>query len=318
MSGELIEKYLRTNSLLNKIMKNIQQLVLISVLTLAITSCGQNHKAEMESMASADTAMISSSAAETGNDNGRKFIRTSELKFKVKSVADATFKIEDIARKEGGFVTLSNLTSSVDNVVTTKVSADSSVETKYYTVSNSIILRVPNYKLDTTLKQIAKLVDFLDYRVIKADDVGLQLLSNNMAQKRIAKNEQRLTDAIDQKGRKLNDVTNAEESLLDKNEQSDATKLSSLNLNDQINFSTVSLSVYQRETTKSELIVNNVNLKEYQQGFLSSAYESFLTGFEILSSIVLALIKLWSVILLASAAYFLYRKYGFKFKKEVR
>ncbi|WP_157604495.1 DUF4349 domain-containing protein [Solitalea canadensis] len=299
-------------------MKNIQQLVLISVLTLAITSCGQNHKAEMESMASADTAMISSSAAETGNDNGRKFIRTSELKFKVKSVADATFKIEDIARKEGGFVTLSNLTSSVDNVVTTKVSADSSVETKYYTVSNSIILRVPNYKLDTTLKQIAKLVDFLDYRVIKADDVGLQLLSNNMAQKRIAKNEQRLTDAIDQKGRKLNDVTNAEESLLDKNEQSDATKLSSLNLNDQINFSTVSLSVYQRETTKSELIVNNVNLKEYQQGFLSSAYESFLTGFEILSSIVLALIKLWSVILLASAAYFLYRKYGFKFKKEVR
>lgn len=317
MSGELIEKYLRTNSLLNKIMKNIQQLILISVLTLAITSCGEN-KTEMESAASADTTMVSSMAAETGNDNGRKFIRTSELKFKVKSVADATFKIEDIARREGGFVTLSDLTSSIDNVVTTKVSADSSVETKYYTVSNSIIIRVPNYKLDTTLKQIAKLVDFLDYRVIKADDVGLQLLSNNMAQKRIAKNEQRLTNAIDEKGNKLNDITNAEESLLNRDEQKDNAKLSNLSLNDQINFSTVNLSLYQRQTTKSELIANDVNLKEYQQSFLSSAYESFLTGFDILSSIILAVIKLWSVILLGLAAYFIYRKYGFKLKKEVR
>lgn len=317
MSGELIEKYLRTNSLLNKIMKNIQQLILISVLTLAITSCGEN-KTEMESAASADTTMVSSMAAETGNDNGRKFIRTSELKFKVKSVADATFKIEDIARREGGFVTLSDLTSSIDNVVTTKVSADSSVETKYYTVSNSIIIRVPNYKLDTTLKQIAKLVDFLDYRVIKADDVGLQLLSNNMAQKRIAKNEQRLTNAIDEKGNKLNDITNAEESLLNRDEQKDNAKLSNLSLNDQINFSTVTLSLYQRQTTKSELIANDVNLKEYQQSFLSSAYESFLTGFDILSSIILAIIKLWSVILLGLAAYFIYRKYGFKLKKEVR
>lgn len=317
MSGELIEKYLRTNSLPDKIMKNIQQLILISVLTLTITGCGEN-KAEMESTASADTAMVSSSAAETGNDNGRKFIRTSDLKFKVKSVADATYRIEDIARREGGFVTLSDLTSSVDNVVTTKVSADSSVETKYYTVSNSIVIRVPNYKLDTTLKQIAKLVDFLDYRVIKADDVGLQLLSNNMAQKRIAKNEQRLANAIDEKGKKLNDITNAEESLLNRDEQKDNAKLSNLSLNDQINFSTVNLSLYQRQTTKSELIANDVNLKEYQQSFLSSAYESFLTGFDILSSIILAIIKLWSVILLGLAAYFIYRKYGFKLKKEVR
>ena len=35
----------------------------------------------------------------------------------------------------------------------------------------SIWIGVPNTRLDTVIKTIAKQIDFLDYRVIKADDV---------------------------------------------------------------------------------------------------------------------------------------------------
>ena len=136
------------------------------------------------------------------------------MKFKVKSVIKSTYDIENITNKLGGFVTYTNLSSIINNVTTIAVSADSSLETTYYTVTNSIILRVPNTKLDTTLKEISKNIDYLDFRIIKAEDVALQILSNNLTQKRSAKNEERLTNAIDNKGKKLNETTTAEEILL--------------------------------------------------------------------------------------------------------
>ena len=43
-------------------------------------------------------------------------------------------------------------------------------------------LRVPNTTLDGTLKEIASNIDILDYRVIKANNVDLDLLSNSLNQ----------------------------------------------------------------------------------------------------------------------------------------
>jgi len=210
------------------------------------------------------TEAISSSAAVESNKNGdRKFVRTAELRFKVKNVIRATYRIEDIASRHGGFVTYTNLNSTIDNVNTTKISADSSLETTYFTVVNSITIRVPNTKLDTTLKDIAKHIDYLDYRIIKADDVALDVLANELTQKRSAKTEKRLADAIDTRGKKLNETVQSEEILSNKQEQSDNAKIANLSLNDKINFSTITLSIYQRQDIKRELISNHKNITAY-------------------------------------------------------
>ncbi len=174
---------------------------IIIVLGLAISLFGCGHannemKEEQELLLSKPNPSISSSAAvEDNKDTTRKFIRTAELKFKVKSVIKSTYDIEEITNRHGGFVTLTSLISDIDNVTTTAVSADSSLETTYYKVTNSITLRIPNTKLDTTLKEISRNIDFLDYRTIKAQDVALQILSNNLTQKRASQNEERLTNA---------------------------------------------------------------------------------------------------------------------------
>ncbi|MCX6210171.1 MAG: DUF4349 domain-containing protein, partial [Bacteroidetes bacterium] len=201
----------------------------------------------LSKLLSISNAFISSTAAvENNKDSTHKFIRTADLKFKVKSVIASTYDIEAITSRLGGFVTYTNLQSTVDNVSNTAINADSTLETTYYTVSNSITLRVPNTKLDTTLKEISKNIDYLDYRIIKADDVALQLLSNNLTQKRSAKYEQRLANAIDNRGKKLKETTVAEDVLLNKQEQADNAKVSNLSLNDQLNFSTITLAIYQR------------------------------------------------------------------------
>jgi len=257
---------------------------------------------------SVSAGFVSSSAAvENPKDTTRKFIRTADLKFKVKSVIQSTYNIEDITRRQGGFVTFTNLTSTKDNETRTAISADSTLETTYFTVTNTLVLRVPNTKLDTTLKEIAKNIEYLDYRIIKADDVALQILSNNLTQRRAGKNEERLTKAIDTRGKKLKETTEAEEILLRKQIAADEANISNLSLADQINFSTLNLSIYQRQSIQRELVSNEQNLEEYEPGFGTNVLESLKFGWEILEYILLLITKMWGLYLLVILGYFLYK-----------
>ena len=259
---------------------------------------------------------VSSSAAIVSKkDAERKFVRTADLKFKVKSVVKATYDIEDVVNNQGGFVTFTNLASTIDNTSNTQVSEDSTLETTFYNVTNTMTIRVPNNKLDTTLKEIAKNVDYLDYRIIKADDVALQLLSNELTQKRATKNEARVANAIDTKGKKLGEIKDAETTLVNKQEASDNAKIANLSLLDQVSFSTITINIYQRQTLKRELICNNKSTKEYEPNFGIKVMESLQYGWDMLETIIVSMTKIWSLILLGLITYLIYRKYGRKIKK---
>lgn len=123
------------------------------------------------------------------------------MRFKVKNVAKSTYAIENTVARFGGFVSSTELRSNIINTSTAKKSNDSLVETTRFVVENNMIIRVPNTLLDTTLKTIARQIDYLDYRIIKADDVSLKLLSNDLSQKRNQDNQKRVEDAIANRGK---------------------------------------------------------------------------------------------------------------------
>jgi hypothetical protein len=308
----------QTLNLKNKNMKTSKIITSLG-LAIALFGCGSSaeEKSKVENFLadSVSTAFISSSAAvENGKDSSRKFIRTAELKFKVKNVIKSTYDIENITNRKGGFVIFTNLTSNIDYVTNKAVSADSSLETTYFTVSNFITLRIPNTKLDSTLKEISSNIDFLDYRIIKAEDVALLIVSNNLTQRRSAKNEKRLTNAIDTRGKKLNETTTAEEILLSKQEQADNASISNLSLTDQIKFSTINLSIYQRQTIKRELLSNDKNIDAYEPSFGTKVFESLKYGWNILETFLVYIVKLWGLFLFALVAYFIYKRFKHKLK----
>jgi hypothetical protein len=136
-----------------------------------------------------------------------------------------------------------------------------------------------------------------------------------LTQKRSAKNEQRLTSAIDNRGKKLNETTIAEEVLLSKEEQADNAKISNLSLTDQIKFSTINLSIYQRQSIKRELLSNDKNIHAFEPSFGSKILEALKFGWNILEAVLVFLTKLWGLFLFGLVAYFLYRMYGHKLKK---
>ena len=251
---------------------------------------------------------LSSSAAKSTNDN-RKFIRTADARFKVKNVFQSTTKIEDATRKWGGYVTYTQLESHIHSVEKTKISQDSTLATTKYSVDNSITIRVPNTQLDTVLKVIAKEIHFLDYRKIAANDISLQILSNQLAQKRSVSTQNRIEKAIDNKGKKLEQIIDAEENLASKREQKDANLIQNLALEDQVNWSTITLEIYQDETYKEEMIANEKSSDAYRPNIGLQLWDGIKSGWFVFERILSFIVALWPFILMGTLSWFGYKKY---------
>ncbi|WP_374175351.1 DUF4349 domain-containing protein [Flavobacterium tructae] len=298
-------------------MKTIANLGLTSlVLIILFFSCKKFDPATSESLedqkTTTDSTAISSSAAVEKKDGKQKFIRTADIKFKVKNVVKSTYAIENTTQKFGGFVTYTSLQSTIRDQVKTKISPDSTLETTKYTVQNDITIRVPNTQLDTVIKIIAKQIDFLDFRLIKADDVSLKLLSNQLSQKRNTVTQKRVEKAIDAKGKKINDVMEAENALANQKEANDNSIIENLSLEDQIKFSTITLQLYQNETIKQEIIASEKDSAAYKPNLGIQIIDSLKNGWYILETIFVFLINLWPFLLIGFGGFFLYKKY---FKK---
>lgn len=294
---------------MNKNTKIVLTLLALGLVVACKESVAEETSDYSENVATDSTSVVSSSAAVENKNSNRKFVRTADVKFKVKNVAKSTYAIEDATTKFGGFVTYTNLQSNIHNEDRTKVSQDSTLVTTKYKVDNNITIRVPNTKMDTVIKTIAKQIHFLDYRIIKADDVSLQMLSNELAQKRSNSSEKRLANAIDSKGKKLNQVVKAEETLDAKKEQNDASKLQNLSLQDQVNFSTLTLNIYQDESIKQEMVANEKSINAYRPNIGLQIWDSIKIGWFMLEHIISFVVVLWPFALIGFLGFLGYKKF---------
>lgn len=290
-------------------MKTIVKLSVASLVIMALLfSCKKEEAPALESSTKVTDA-ISSSAAVDKKEDDRKFIRTADLKFKVKNVPQSTYAIEDATNKFGGYVTYTNLQSTISDQIETKISQDSILETTKFSVENNITIRVPNTKLDTLIKVIAKQIAFLDYRLIKADDVSIQMIKNQLTQNRKSNHQKRLEKAIDTKGKKLNDIAIAESDLENQKEQNDSSKIENISLQDQINLSTIKLQIYQPESLKQEKIANTNDKSNYQTNIGIEILDALKNGWYMLKEIIVFIINLWAILLIGAISFIVYKKY---------
>lgn len=235
-------------------------------------------------------------------DSTKIFIKTADIKFRVKSAVRATYEIEDITHRFGGYVTYTHLESRIDSRTVIPVSEDSLLETERYTVENTMVLRVPAGKMDSCLRAISPLVDYLDYRTIKTRNVYLDLLTKQLAQQRIKKFQSKVQLAADKHGDHLDEITATQESMLYRQELADQAKVDALALKDSVEFSTISLSIYQRQAVKREMVLNEKNIDAYQPSFGYKLKQSFNIGWTAAKNIVLFLTKFWVLFVFAAIA----------------
>ncbi len=292
-------------------MKTISKSVMLAlVFATAIYSCknAQNDAAAeaAQDSTAVESSIASSNAAREPKNSNKKFIRTADIKFRVKNVPTATYAIENAVSKFGGYVTFTDLKSEIIDKESVKINQESTLEITRYSVVNQLLIRVPNTQLDTVIKLIAKQIDFLDSREIKADEVSLKLIENELSQVRKSKHQTRLTKAIDTKGKKLKDIVAAENDLEAKKTETDNNKIENSLLHDQINFSTITLNIYQKESIKQDLIANP---KVYREDFGSRIIGGLKTGWYMIETIIAFFIQMWAVFLIGFVGYCLYKKY---------
>ena len=156
----------------------------------------------------------------------------------------------------------------------------------------------PNTELNKTLNEIAVLIDYLDYRTVKADDVTKQLSAADLWQQRFVNHQKRLEKAIDEKGKKLSTTIEAEDNLYAKQATTDDVKLNAQELKHDIAYSIVTISIYQKEMTKSETYAYALPIEPFQPTFGSQLQSALMDGGSIFGAIILFFIRLWPVGLL--------------------
>lgn len=253
---------------------------------------------------------IASRTASTANlDKTHKLIRSAQMKFRVETVPQATFNIEDIALRNEGIILNSSISNNKSYSTTTRISEDSALVVHYADLAANIQLKIPQAKLDTVLRQIAPLAIEIDYRTIRVRDVTLQILSDSLTQKRIDKKSNRITNAIDNKSSKLNDVLDAEQALDTSLEQADQTLLSAFSLNEQIEFSTIDINIYQNQVRYAEKVLRVKDIEEYSPSTRSQILNSLKNGWDGISMIFVFLLNLWPLFLIIAIAIFIGIRY---------
>lgn len=277
---------------------------------LFTTGCQQagNYEAMQQTRATVPDKALP--AADSSTE--RQFIRSADMKFRVEDVRDAARRIETITRDAGGFTTYAHIESHEEGKTLVPLSNDSAIEALQYTLTGDMTIRIPYTRLDSSLQAIAALADYLDQRTLRAEDVALQIRANRMTRERAGNSAGTIREASAKQGSKLSEKTAVEALAYERRKESDDAGIANLNLQDQVNYSTVSLSLYQRQEIRRSVIANPAAMTGYRPHFWLRVTDALKTGWHLLQDLLILLVRLWLFILAGIMLYLLYRKFGKK------
>ena len=261
------------------------------------------------------TILPTSAAAINVLDSTHMFIRTADVRCRVDEVDDATYEIEHVVKSLGGYVSDTRLSSNQTYQQQTRVSDDSIRQVTRFSVTNYVTIRVPARQLDSLLKAIAPLVDYMDYRNVNVNDITLDQLAKQLEQKRIAKYNAMLNEKVVNGNAKASSIIDAATSMLNQQERADNAFLASLRLNDQVAYATLNLQLYQPETSQVAMIYHEKPAEPYSAGIGERIADSAYAGWKGFSYILSGIVLLWPLWLVGALAWFFIRR---QMKKQVK
>lgn len=284
------------------------KLSLAAVLLLGIYSCkkGEVSSKDLEAYATTDSAAVvvsdSISSVADMKVKDKQFIKTADVNMEVKDVYNATIAIEKSVQELGGFVTNSNLQSNVVSENTYNTSNEEAMLVKKYKTENRMQVRIPTEKLGELLTAINTNKLFLNSRAINAEDVTANIKYSELEGKRNQKTSENISKLKTNKDK----VTLDDENMSEGNLQ----KLSSMNMTDDLKYSTIDIYIKEPQLRIAEIAVTNTTSidNKYKYNFIYDAKDGFVYGFYLIQRIIVGLINVWPLVLIAAAIIYFLRK----------
>ncbi|WP_313001172.1 DUF4349 domain-containing protein [Chryseobacterium gleum] len=284
------------------------KLSLSVVLLLGIYSCKKREAttSDLDAYATADSAVTvvsdSISSAASMKIKDKQFIKTADVNMEVKDVYNATIAIEKSVQELGGFVTKSNLQSNVVSENTYNTSDDEAMLVKKYQTENTMQVRIPTEKLGELLTAINANKLFLNSRSINAEDVTANIKYSELEGKRNQKTSENISKLKTNKDKVNMDDGNMSEG--------NAQKLASMNMADNLKYSTIDIYIKEPQLRIAEIAVTNTTSidNKYRYNFIYDTKDGFVYGFYLIQRIIVALINIWPILLIAAAIIYFLRK----------
>lgn len=274
-------------------MKALYCLYILSF-SLFIFSCNSSAiKQQEEVIALSDTTSVNGFSGDEV-----KLVKTAGLHCKVHDVEKSTRAVFAIAQQFGGMVF--NLSMEYEETGRNELplSADSLMIVTVATPQANMTIRMPSQNLEAFMYGVADIGYFTRSSTLNIDDRSLQYLENNLKQ------QSRTAVITGSSLRRDKSFTHTrpiqvKDDVIDK-------QLANKSIDAQVNYSTVSLNLYQNQVIRKEVVANYA-VADYQLPFSQRLGNAISNGWQMFQSFLLVLAHLWMFVFITAGGYFYYR-----------
>ena len=286
---------------------NLKTAAVFFAVTISVIACKKSEISEYGSPEIADSAAVavtsdSISMAATQEVEGKKFIKTADVNMEVKNVYESTISIEKYLKENGGFVTKSEMNSSVLSEENFPINDAEAKLVREFRQINDMEVRVPTVKLGEFLEFVNQSNLFLHTRNISAEDVSANIMMSDLEEKRMKKTENNI-QTIKNNAEKVNLADN---NLSEQNNQ----KLATYNLSDNLKYSTVNLHLKEPSSRISSIAVTNTKNfdNQYRYNFFYDVKNAIIKGFYLTQEIIVGLFTIWPILLFSGIGFYFWKK----------
>ncbi|WP_299457543.1 DUF4349 domain-containing protein [uncultured Microscilla sp.] len=198
----------------------------------------------------------------------QKIIKTADVRFQVKNLAKSIAKMQAMIRKHEGYV------------------SSAKQDRQYNRLQSKIVVRVESDKFEDLLDEMVREAVFLDYKNVKAEDVTEEFVDIQSRLKTKRAVEKRYLEILE-KAKSIEEILKVENQLRVIREEIEAKEGRLKFLVDQINYSTISMEVYQR-TEAAEVP---------SDGFFTKMGRGFVAGWKGILGFIIGLTYAWPTLL---------------------
>ena len=256
---------------------------------LCLAACGNaNRRGNFETVKAdaVPAAAAADSAGVTTTPGYRKIIREADVRGRSANTIQAVAQIERLVRASGGTVEESHTERVYGETTTFYYKADSQKQAQAYTITANMTLRVPARRLDSVMEQLPALISVVDSRTLAQKDITSRYVANEL------KNEPPPAGSIrKEEARNKVEQWKYEDT---RREQAIDRLAENMDLDDKVQFATLTVSLTQPEQYLQQVIANTGVLTGNTAGL--KLYAAINNGADLLLALLLALVSIWPLL----------------------
>ncbi|MEN8410653.1 hypothetical protein ABFP33_11835 [Acinetobacter bereziniae] len=217
-------------------------------------------------------------------EKARRMVREAQVNFTAKDVVKTALEIDKLTFQAGGFIEQKNISFDVLDKQMQKIGDGKIRVFEKVDPHAEIIVRVPSDKAAVYVNQLLPLMYFLNQQQYSAKRFELKLLEEKMAQTQ--------TVPSDTKKSQLNEIS----------------RLTQLEVQDRVRFSTISITIKQPAMVRESLDVDvDAVARLNGDGFWKRAWEGVQYGWQFILDLLVILVTIWPLYLLIMVGCIIYR-----------